>query len=140
MILSIIIITNVVYFDDNNIMKNNFWSRIDDATKGVYSRKSLASDIGVSVSTISMWKNRQNYPSADIAVKIAKKLGVSVEFLVTGESISDDLLLIKIRNSPQLKHLMESVSKLPDNRVLDLIKMADLWLDDETIIKKELDA
>lgn len=50
--------------------------------------KDLAEKIGVNYSTIMSYSNKNVIPRADIAVKIAKVLDVSVEYLVTGD-ISD---------------------------------------------------
>ncbi|MDR2020309.1 MAG: helix-turn-helix domain-containing protein [Treponema sp.] len=50
--------------------------------------KELAVLSGVSRHTLDNYLNiRGHIPSADIAVKIARALGVSVEYLVTGEEI-----------------------------------------------------
>ena len=48
--------------------------------------KELAMKTGISRHTLDNYLNvRKNMPTADIAVKIAKVLGVTVEYLVTGE-------------------------------------------------------
>lgn len=45
----------------------------------------LARYAGISTQSFYDWKNRNTVPSADVAVKIARFLGTSVEYLVTGE-------------------------------------------------------
>ena len=45
----------------------------------------IAKDCGFSNVTLSDWKNKGNMPKADKLVKIARYLGTSVEYLVTGE-------------------------------------------------------
>jgi transcriptional regulator with XRE-family HTH domain len=48
--------------------------------------KELSMKTGISRHTLDNYLNvRKNMPTADIAVKIAKVLGVTVEYLVTGE-------------------------------------------------------
>jgi len=48
--------------------------------------KELSMKTGISRHTLDNYLNvRENMPTADIAVKIAKVLGVTVEYLVTGE-------------------------------------------------------
>ncbi len=47
--------------------------------------KDLAEKVGINYSTIMSYSNKDVIPKADIAVKIAKALNVSVEYLVTGE-------------------------------------------------------
>lgn len=67
----------------------DFWERLDWLIKerGT-SRKALASELGFSLSSFSMWKTRQTFPDADLAVRLAALLGVSVEYLVAGETPS----------------------------------------------------
>ena len=49
-------------------------------------RKELAAQTGISKRTIDTYlDNRAVIPNAEVAVKLAKALGTSVEFLVTGE-------------------------------------------------------
>ena len=48
-------------------------------------QKELAEKAGISNNGISTWKVTGVIPRADVAVKIATVLGVTVEYLVTGE-------------------------------------------------------
>ena len=51
------------------------------------SQKELAEAIGLSSGQIfTNWKNNDSMPKADVAVKIARFFGVTVEYLVTGET------------------------------------------------------
>jgi len=53
--------------------------------------KELAQITGISRHTLDNYLNvRENMPTADVAVKIAKALGVSVEYLVTGEEAQQE--------------------------------------------------
>lgn len=45
----------------------------------------VADSVGIRRPTISDWKKNGSYPTADVAVKIAKLLGVSTEYLITGQ-------------------------------------------------------
>ncbi|MBR6081195.1 MAG: helix-turn-helix transcriptional regulator [Treponema sp.] len=45
----------------------------------------VADTVGIRRPTISDWKKNGSYPTADVAVKIAKLLEVSVEYLITGK-------------------------------------------------------
>jgi hypothetical protein len=62
-----------------------FWQRFKEL-----SGKDLPVVLKTSIkqSTISMWKHRKNFPRADEAVKIAKTLHTTVEFLVTGRDMA----------------------------------------------------
>ena len=48
-------------------------------------RLALAEFSNISVQTITDWSKRGSIPSADTAVKIAKYLNVSTDWLITGE-------------------------------------------------------
>lgn len=65
----------------------DFFERIDVLLKEKkISQKDLCCAVGISsVQVFTNWKLRDSIPSADVAVKIARLLGVSVEYLVTGE-------------------------------------------------------
>jgi transcriptional regulator with XRE-family HTH domain len=62
-----------------------FWRRFKEL-----SEKDLPVILKTSIkqSTISMWRQRKNFPRADEAVKIAETLHTSVEYLVTGRDLS----------------------------------------------------
>ena len=70
----------------------NFWERVDTllVDKNI-TRKALAQDAGFDVSNIGKGISNNNIPAADTAVKIAKILDTSVEYLVTGVISSPDL-------------------------------------------------
>ena len=63
----------------------NFWERVDDLLDRTgINKKTLAYDAGFDASNITKGIKNNNVPSAETAVKIAKVLGVSVEYLVNG--------------------------------------------------------
>lgn len=43
-------------------------------------------ECGIQANSLSLWASRNTIPSADVALKIAKYLNTSVEYLVTGEA------------------------------------------------------
>lgn len=49
------------------------------------SKTEFAEKAGISLGTLNMYLYRNSIPSADIAVKLAKILNTSVEYLVTGK-------------------------------------------------------
>jgi len=73
-------------------------------------------------------RNIENYlrelasiPSADKAVRIAQVLGVTVEYLVTGENPpKEDYTLI----DPEIRKLVRVIKKLPKKKQLIIIKNA----------------
>ena len=50
------------------------------------SKTDFAEKVGISLGTLNMYLYRNSIPSADIAVKLAKVLNTTVEYLVTGQS------------------------------------------------------
>lgn len=50
--------------------------------------KDLGLECGVSRGAVNRWTTRDQMPAADTAVKIAKRLGTTVEYLITGEDAS----------------------------------------------------
>jgi len=66
------------------------------------SQKELAEKIGLRRPSISDWKKNGTYPYADVAIEISRILGVSVEYLITGNdadglSQEERLLVSKYR-------------------------------------------
>jgi transcriptional regulator with XRE-family HTH domain len=74
--------------------------------------KELAALSGISRHTLDNYLNiRGHIPSADIAVKIARALGVSVEYLVTGEDSRHE----KAFQSRYYYTLMKNIKLLDEN-------------------------
>jgi transcriptional regulator with XRE-family HTH domain len=88
--------------------KNPIIVRIDDLLaaqkKG---RKELIAAVGANRGALTNWDKRGTVPAADVALKIADYLGVSVRWLVTGQDEKD--LTLEERN------LLSKYSRL-DNR------------------------
>lgn len=86
----------------------SFWKNVESELefKNI-SRKELAAKANFAVSGISLGLSHDSFPSADVAVRIADVLDVSVEYLVKG---TDD----KRSLSPQIVHLVSSMRDLSD--------------------------
>lgn len=70
-------------------MVDEFWQRIDMLlSENRKSLKQLWAAIRVKAGTGDGWRYNKRFPSVDYCVDIARYLGVSVEWLVTGEEIS----------------------------------------------------
>lgn len=64
----------------------DFVERIDKVLKEKQRKRiALAMDIGKKEQAFTDWKRRDTIPSADVVLKIAKYLDVSIEWLLTGE-------------------------------------------------------
>lgn len=72
-----------------------------------YQKKDLSQAIGISQSGISTWCVSGSIPRADIAIKIARFLNVSVEYLIFGEINNLDT---------KIEKLAYKVAKLPPDR------------------------
>ena len=63
---------------------NSFWDNVAAELEYLgMTNKALAEKVGITASNIGKGQKQGSSPSAETAVKIAKVLGVSVEYLVT---------------------------------------------------------
>ncbi len=86
---------------------SNFWRRVDEELeyKGI-SRTYLAKECGFSLTNIGQGIKLGSTPSAETAVKIAKVLDVSVEYLVTGAEGS------KRQENAEIEQLLHDIRHL----------------------------
>ncbi|MCQ2595177.1 MAG: helix-turn-helix domain-containing protein [Treponemataceae bacterium] len=79
-------ITYFHYFLCMEDVAKGFKQRLSDelSYKG-FGIKEFAAKVGISVSTLNMYLYRNSIPAADVAVKMAKVLNVTTEYLITGE-------------------------------------------------------
>lgn len=97
----------------------DFWARLDNLIEFKnLTRKEVAAKANFSYSSFTNGRKRESVPAADVALRIAKALGVSVEYLLEGElpKIKDDgdlLELIKIyrKISPRDKSVLIALAK-----------------------------
>lgn len=66
--------------------------------------------IGVSHSQLSAWINNDRYPRADIALKLARFLKVSLEWLLTGED--ESAVPVEVYRMMRNKTLMETMKRV----------------------------
>ncbi len=101
---------------------SDFWKRVDEELDFLgISRTYLANKCEFSLTNIGQGIKLGSTPSADTAVKIAKVLNVSVEYLVTGTEPSlknENYDLQKIR---EYSSLISQIDSLPENQ-RELIK------------------
>ena len=114
----------------------NFWETVDwEREYKNLSRKELAYKAGFSLNCISTGIARGSIPAADVAYRIAKVLGVSVEYLLLGEKsqnqqkISDsnknNEIIERSKKYTKNHELIDNFEKLPDDiqkSVEDLIQ------------------
>ena len=114
----------------------NFWETVDwEREYKNLSRKELAYKAGFSLNCISTGIARGSIPAADVAYRIAKVLGVSVEYLLLGDKsqnqqkISDsnknNEIIERSKKYTKNHELIDNFEKLPDSiqkSVEDLIQ------------------
>lgn len=89
----------------------NFWIRVKEKLEYQnLTQKELAEKIDESYNTLQSWMNKDRLPDAEQAVKIAKSLHTSVEFLVTGINVKS-----KSDYSKTIRLLEEVISELNNN-------------------------
>ena len=101
---------------------SNFWERVDEELeyKGM-NRKSLATEVGFNLGNIGKGIQLGSSPSADTAVKIAKVLNVSVEYLVTGQDLSLQKENLDLHRYREYSSFINQLDSLPENQ-RELIK------------------
>jgi len=86
--------------------------------------KELAALTGISRHTLDNYLNvREHIPTADVAVKIAQALGVSVEYLVTGEENRPD----KSSLGPEIRTLVQNFKLLDESDRKMVISIMQLF-------------
>lgn len=101
-------------------------SRIDNilATKNM-SRAELCRQVGITPTTYSSWVSRGNAPQSDCLYKIAKYLGVSMEFLISGASVSVNV--IEQNTIEEKEPYSELFNELKKEDIKLLVAVAD-WI------------
>lgn len=101
----------------------DFWDRLKSEIKRQNTTQEwIANQCGISFGTFRKWLSRKTMPNVDQAYLIAKTLGVSVEYLVTGnkdnqlinpqlKSIHDNLLLLTDEELKSVRVLVEGLAK-----------------------------
>ena len=66
-------------------MSETFHQRLDRLIEERTTKRKLIDACGICSNSFTVWKKRNNYPSVPNLYKIAKHLGVSMEYLVVGD-------------------------------------------------------
>lgn len=86
--------------------------------------KELSVITGISRHTLDNYLNvRERIPTADVAVKIARALGVSVEYLVTGDENNPD----KSSVGPEIRSLVQNFKLLNEDDRKMIISIIQLF-------------
>ena len=101
------VIKQKLFIADNiNMNGEDFWRRVKDLIKSQNTTQEwVANSANVSFSNLKQQIFHNRIPVADEAVRIAKALNTSVEYLVTGEQVKQD-------NSESIELLKKVIEKL----------------------------
>ena len=113
------------FYADKVFMDETFWERLERLVDNSFTRKRFFSVLDLAVNSISTWKARKTFPSVEVMIRIAKALGVTVEYLVTGADSTDpwirdhrDLLLnLKELNAEDLEEISAIVKIKADRQI-----------------------
>lgn len=96
----------------------DFWARLDNLIEFKnLTRKEVAAKAKFSYSSFTNGRKRESIPAADVALRIAKVLGISVEYLLEGE-------LPEITNDEELFELIKIYRKLSSRDKSILLALA----------------
>lgn len=131
--LSIYFFLNLgIFLTNNKNMKNKFISgkNIVERMKKFKELKEYSEVLDIPIQTISNWKTRDSAPKSEQIYKIARFLGVSVDWLLTGES--SEGLSVEDRDFLNKLNSLNSANK---NAVLSLLNT--LYQQEENDIEKK---
>lgn len=106
----------------------NFWAIVvDELEYQGKTRKWLASEVGIDVSTIGTGLKRKSIPQVDIALRIADALAVPIKYLVTGkaQSTKQDSTEEDLHIYHKYAKTIENLDKLPENQRTPIINMIE---------------
>ncbi len=107
----------------------NFWENVvSELEYQNIERKRLANEVGFDVSNIGKGLRNGNIPLADTAVRIARFLGVSVEYLVSGSDSVGNLdarLQRELQLFQKYRPLLEKLDSLPEGLRLPLVELIE---------------
>ena len=87
-------------------------------------RKALAEKVGISVQPFTAWSKQGSIPAADTAYYIARELGVSVEWLLTGRE--------REGLSPEERRLVDMWRQLDGRDQEDVLGIVEMKLERST--------
>lgn len=106
----------------------NFWERVNELLEEKdINKKTLAADAGFDASNITKGIKNNNIPAADTAVKIAARLDVSVEYLVTGKnSVGNNADAAKnVYLYQKYRNVIETLEKLANDKQQNVMRIID---------------
>ena len=103
----------------------DFWNRVEEELNFQgKTKKELAIITGIKEHTLHKGFERKSSPSADAALKIAKVLNVSIEYLITGKA--PEKAQTDIRISPEIKAMITKMNKFSPEEKQVIFDMVDV--------------
>ncbi|MBR4600062.1 MAG: helix-turn-helix domain-containing protein, partial [Treponema sp.] len=76
-----------------------FWQNVkEELDYNLITQKELVAKIGISYNTLQSWITKDRLPDAAQALKIAKELNTSIEYLITGKNENQKDLKQNLQN------------------------------------------
>jgi len=105
----------------------DFWERLEETVNSKSNRKTVAIQAGIPTNSFSNWKKRRTYPAADVIVRVAHELKVSVDYLVDG--VETPLSLASsISARPALRVLVERLASRSDEDIIRATALIDVGI------------
>ena len=103
-----------MYYSVINMLQ--FWQKVKEELEyNLITQKELAEKIGISYNTLQSWITKDRLPDAEQALKIAKQLNTSIEYLVTGKNEEKNGIKQNLQDIiPKLNHLSNENLELID--------------------------
>ena len=103
-----------MYYSVTNMLQ--FWQKVKEELEyNLITQKELAEKIGISYNTLQSWITKDRLPDAEQALKIAKQLNTSIEYLVTGKNEDKNGIKQNLQEMiPKLNHLSNENLELID--------------------------
>ena len=103
-----------LYYSVINMLQ--FWQKVKEELEyNLITQKELAEKIGISYNTLQSWITKDRLPDAEQALKIAKQLNTSIEYLVTGKNEEKNGIKKNLQEMiPKLNHLSNENLELID--------------------------
>ena len=84
----------------------------------------FAKQIGISINTLNMYLYRGSIPAADVAVKMARALNITTEYLVTGEDTATPPAKSSTKSDWQKKEINHILSILTPHQLTHFLEIA----------------
>ena len=105
--------------------QNLFKERLSDELnyQGI-SKLDFAEQVGISINTLNMYLYRGSIPAADVAVKMARALNTTTEYLVTGEDSTTPPSNSSTKSDWQKKEINHILGTLTPHQLTHFLEIA----------------